>query len=266
MELQELVSRARILFSEAPKRLEVFKQVNGKRNGKEISRKTGKPYVATLQDLQKMRDMELIAPKIAKNGKPLKMDNSIVYEKAPLIRHIPITYFMDPTQISKETVKAKKLSVKNKVNIALSSIHIPAENEVLDICRSGEDQTHEFKAAGTEVQKLTKEIAAFANTKLGGLIFYGVEDDGTISGTDKRRQELDQPLQNSVRNAISPALIIDLQEKDVLGYKIIIIRIPPWNRKDVYHYEGRVYLRHGTNVFIAKPEESKKLHDGIPLT
>lgn len=53
---------------------------------------------------------------------------------------------------------------------------------------------------------------------------------------------------------------------DVLGYKIIIIRIPLWNRKDVYHYEGRVYLSHGTNVFIAKPEDSKKLHDGIPLT
>ena len=98
------------------------------------------------------------------------------------------------------------------------------------------------------------------------MIFYGVEDDGAIAGTDKRRQELDQPLQNSVRNAISPALIIDLQEKDVLGYKIILIRIPPWNKKDVYQYEGRVYLRHGTNVFFAKPEESKKLHDGIAIT
>lgn len=266
MDLQELVSRARILFSGAPKRLQVFKQVNGKRNGKEISRKTGRPYVATLQDLQKMRDMELIAPKLDKNDKPVKTDNSIVYEKVPLIRHIPMTYFSDPTQIAKETVKAKKVSAKSKGTSTLSNIHIPDESEILDVCRSGEDQIHEFKAAGTAVQKLTKEIAAFANTKQGGLIFYGVEDDGTISGTDKRRQELDQPLQNSVRNTISPALVIDLQEKDILGYKIILIRIPPWNRKDVYHYEGRVYLRHGTNVFVAKPEESKKLYKGIPLT
>lgn len=265
MNLQELVSRARILFSEAPKRLEVFKQVNGKRNGKEIAIKSGKPYVSTLQDLQKMRDLELIAPKLDKDSKPVKINNSIVYEKVPLIRHIPLTYFTDPTQISKQTVAAKKIGGKSKIG-NISSLHIPHEREILDICRGGEDQIHEFKASGTEVQKLTKEIAAFANTKQGGLIFYGVEDDGTIAGTDKRKQELDQPLQNSVRNTISPALIIDLQEKDVLGYKIILIRIPPWNKKDVFHYEGRVYLRHGTNVFFAKPEESKKLHDGVFVT
>jgi predicted HTH transcriptional regulator len=135
----------------------------------------------------------------------------------------------------------------------------------LDICRNGEDQIHEFKAAGTDVQKLTKECAALANTKLGGLIFYGVEDDGTIAGTDKRRQQLDQPIQNSIRNAISPALIIDLVEKEVLGHKIILLRIPAWNRKDVYQYMGKVLLRIGTNVFVAKPEQTKKLHKGIPI-
>lgn len=237
MDLQELVSRARILFSEAPKRLEVFKQVNGKRNGKEIAISAGKPYVSTLHDLQKMRDLELIAPRIDKDGEIHKVDSSIVYEKVPLIRHMPISYFNDPTQVSKETVKAKRLSGKTKIG-PISSLNIPDEREMLDICRAGEDQIHEFKAAGTEVQKLTKEIAAFANSRQGGLIFYGVENDGTIAGTDKHRQELDQSLQNSVHNAISPALIIDIQEKDVLGYKIILIRIPPWNKKDVYQYEG----------------------------
>jgi predicted HTH transcriptional regulator len=135
----------------------------------------------------------------------------------------------------------------------------------LDICRDGEDQIHEFKAAGIDVQKLTKEIAAFANTKFGGLIFYGVENDGIIAGTDKRRQELDQPLQNSIKNSISPSLTIDIAEKDVLGHKIAIIQVPAWNRKDVYQYEGRVYIRLGTNVFVAKPEQSRKLHDGVPI-
>jgi len=143
---------------------------------------------------------------------------------------------------------------------------IPSEDEILDICKKGEDQIHEFKAEGTEIQKLTKEIAAFANTRRGGLIFYGVEDDGTITGTDKRRQEVDQPLQNSIRNTISPSLMIDIIEKDVSEHRIILVRIPAWNRQDVFHYEGRVYLRHGTNGFVAKPEESKKLHKGIPIT
>jgi hypothetical protein len=264
VEIQELVARGRILFSGAPARLEVFKLVNGKRSAKEIARKLGRSNIAILNDLLKMKDMELIFPKMDKSGKVIKKADSIVYDKSPLIRHIPISYFEDSTRIAKETVKAQALGGKTKSR-KLPSLQMPSETEILDICRHGEDQIYEFKAAGTDTQKLTKEVAAFANTKLGGLIFYGVEDDGTIAGTDKRRQDLDQPLQNSIRNAISPSLTIDIAEKDILGHKIILIRIPAWNRKDVYHYEGRVYIRHGTNAFIAKPEQSKKLHKGTPV-
>jgi hypothetical protein len=264
VEIQELVARGRILFSGASARLEVFKLVNGKRSAKEIARKVGRSQNAILNDLLKMRDLELVFPKMDKNGKTTKKVNSIVYEKAPLIRHIPISYFDDSTKIAEQKVKAKILSGKTKSKKMLS-LQMPSETEILDICRHGEDQIHEFKAAGTDIQKLTKECAAFANTKLGGIIFYGVEDDGTIAGTDKRKQKLDQPLQNCIRNAILPSLIIDMAEKDVLGHKVILIRIPAWNRKDVYQYEGRVYIRLGTNAFIAKPEQTKKLHKGIPI-
>ena len=193
-----------------------------------------------------------------------KKDNSIVFEKTPLIRHIPLSYFTDYTKVAKQSVKAKASGGKTK-SISLSSLHIPSPNEILDVCRHGEDQIYEFKAAGTDIQKLTKECAAFSNTKLGGIIFYGVEDDGAIGGTDKRKQELDQSLQNSIRNSISPSLIIDIIERNILGHKIILIRIPPWNRKDVYQYSGRVYIRIGTNAFIAKPEQTKKLHNGKPI-
>jgi len=264
MEIQELISRGRLLFSGAPKRLEVFKLVNGKRCAKEISRKCGKPYVPTLNDLLKMKDLELIAPRKDENGKTIKKDNSVVYEKVPLIRHISISYFSDSTKVVKETVESKKLTGKTKMK-SISSLHIPTENEILDICKNGEDQIYEFKAAGTDIRKITKEVAAFANTKLGGLIFYGIEDDGTIVGTDKRRQELDQSIQNSIKNTISPPLIVDIKERDILGHKIIMIRVPAWNRKDVYHYEGRVHIRKGTNVFVATPDESRKLHKGISI-
>jgi hypothetical protein len=264
MEIQELVSRGRILFSGAPARLEIFKLVNGKRSAKEISQKSGRSNVAILNDLLKMKDLELISPKLDQNRKTIKKNGSIIYEKAPLIRHLSISYFADNTRIVKETVKAKAIEGKTKIRV-IPSLHLPSETEILDVCRRGEDQIYEFKAAGTDVQKLTKEVAAFANTKSGGLIFYGVEDDGTIAGTDKRLQELDQPLQNSVRNAISPSLTVDIAEKDVLGHRIILIRVPAWNRKDVYHYEGRVYIRIGTNAFIAKPEQSKQLHKGTPI-
>lgn len=130
------------------------------------------------------------------------------------------------------------------------------------MCRSGEDQTVEFKAAGTEVRKITKEIAAMLHTRLGGIILYGVDDDGTIHGSDMTRQRLDQPLQNSIKNSIAPAAVVGLKSVSVLGAEVVVVIVPPWNRRDVYQFDEKVYLRKGTNVFAAKPEELRKLHRG----
>ena len=141
---------------------------------------------------------------------------------------------------------------------------VPSENQILDICKHGEDQLYEFKACGVKIEKITKEIAAFLNTKNGGLIFYGIDDDGYILGSDMRRQKFDQAIQNSIRNTISPQPNIEVKEEDVLGHKVLIVVIPPWNRKDIYQYtkEGRVYIRKGTNKFVATPEELRKLGRG----
>lgn len=257
MELQELVARARIIFQGAPKRAQVFELVNGKRSAKEIARGSRKSLSAALQDLQKMRDMELVVSKKNDGGKLLKRDNSVVYEKHSLLKHLSKNYFEDPTQLPQP--KRNKVAKKRAL---ITSIKIPNEQEVLDICRSGEDQLYEFKSAGTDARTISKEIGAFANTKMGGIIFYGVQDDGSIENADVRRQVFDQRTQNSIRNTISPAISVKIVEKDVLGHKIFLILIPAWNRKNVYQYEQRVYLRHGTNVFAAKPEESRQLHNG----
>lgn len=263
MEIQELTSRGRFLFFGAPKRLEVFKFVNGKRGAKDIARKSGRTFVQTLQDLRKMRDLELIKPKLDKKGKVVKGQGSTVFEKIPLLRHVSIRYFQDPIKANKrlgKQVQAKQKRVKDR---QLQRISIPTEEQILDICRTGEDQLYEFKRAKTEIRKITKEICAFANTKLGGIIFYGIDDDGTVSGSDKHRQELDQSLQNSIKNSISPTLIVAIKERDLLGQKVLLIIVPPWNRRDIYYYEGRVVIRKGTNVFIATPEECRKLHNRL---
>ena len=257
MELQELVARARIIFQGAPKRAQVFELVNGKRSAKEIARRSRKSLSAALQDLQKMRDMELVIAKKDDGGILLKRDNSVVYEKHPLLKHLSKNYFEDPTQLPQP-----KKSKSFKKRALITSLKIPNEQEILDICRNEEDQLYEFKSAGTDARTISKEVGAFANTKMGGIIFYGVQDDGSIENADVKRQVFDQKIQNSIRNTISPAISIKIVEKDVLGHKIFLIIVPAWNRKNVYQYEGRVYLRHGTNVFAAKPEESRQLHNG----
>lgn len=261
MELQELISRGRFIFRGAPKRLEVFKLINGRKSSKDIAIKTGRSLSSTLHDLQRLRDMVLVKPKLDQENQLLKKDRSTIYEKIPELRHIPLTYFSDPIKAAKK-LKTKRQKKKTKQKL-LTGITIPNEKQILDICKGGEDQLYEFKKAGIETRRLTKEIAAFANTKKGGIIFYGIDDDGIVSGSDLHRQELDQSLQNSVRNSISPSLTITIKDKDLLGQRVLLIFIPPWNKKDIYYYEGRAYIRKGTNVFVATPEESKRLHKGI---
>lgn len=262
MELQELIARARFTFNNAPNRLEIFKQINGKRSAKEISKNVRRSLNSTLNDLKKLIDLELITQKRDGNSKIIKKNNAIVYDKVPLARQIPTSYYQNIKRTRKR-IKSQLKEIKSKTNqTVLKSVHLPNENEILDICKDGETQVYEFKTQGTDTNKITKEVAALANSKTGGIIFYGIEDDGTIVGTDKTNQQLDQSIQNSIKHNISPPVVVSINKKVVLGQEIILISVPPWNHKDVYHYDGKVYIRKGTNCLGVTSSESRKLHDG----
>lgn len=182
-------------------------------------------------------------------------------KKNSLIKHVPDSYFSnvaDTTKFIKE--KVSKISrIKN-----ISPLHLPNESEILDICKKGEDQLYEFKSPGIKMEDLSEEIAAFLHTKNGGIIFYGIDDNGTILGSDIKRQDFDQRIHNSIRNTINPPPNADIKDKDVMGAKIILILIPPWDRKNLYQFtkKGRYLIRKGTNKFAVSPEELKKLSKG----
>src|SRR5207249_3004998 len=129
--------------------------------------------------------------------------------------------FRGPSRLTATPARIKSVSAKVPLRRP-RPLKVPSEKELLDICNNGEDQLYEFKGAGTLIQRVTKEIAAMLNTRQGGMIFYGVEDDGTIQGTDTTRQRFDQPLQNSVKNTISPAATVKLHAVSVIGTEILV--------------------------------------------
>lgn len=258
MDLQELISRGRFVFSGAPERLWLYKLVDGRKTAANLAKLTKRHVNNVHRDLRKLADVGLIEEK-KKNGETVTKDGFTLYERAPLARAVPISYFSGPVRLRKPQ-PSRVVIGKGKKRI--QPLSVPTETEILDICNKGEDQIYEFKAAGTDIRKITKEIAAMLNTRQGGIIFYGVEDDGTIQGSDVKRQKFDQPLQNSVKNSISPAAVVTLKSVSVMGSEVLIIIVPPWNRRDVYQFDEKVLLRKGTNVFAAKPEELKRLHRG----
>jgi hypothetical protein len=263
--LQELILRGRFVMADAPERLAVFEHVNGKRNTEELARLLKRHINSVRRDLNKLSDVELIQPRMDK-GEPIRKNGFPIYEKVPLARTIPLRYFTTPTRSPASAGKnmllangtIKRVDKTNKYKPS----PLPTEQEILDFAREGENQVHEFKGQGTDVRKITREIAAMLNTRQGGAIFYGIDDDGNIEGSDVLQQRLDQPLQNSIRNSISPPATIRLHTVQVMGSNIIVIIIPPWNKKEVYQFDGRILIRKGTNVFVAKPEEVRKLHSG----
>jgi predicted HTH transcriptional regulator len=262
MDLQELITRGRFVFSKAPERLAVFGLVNGKRTAAEIARTLRRHVNNIHRDLKRLVDAELIRPRSGKDGELVKVEGFTIYEKSPLARAVPIAYFRGPVSRLKEEQPRGVSSPPNSGRKRPKGVPVPTETELLDICREGEDQVYEFKAAGTEARKITREIAAMLNTKQGGIVLYGVDDDGTIQGSDVRRQALDQPLQNSIKNSISPAATVGLKSVSVLGNEVLVVIVAPWNRRDVYQFDEKVLIRKGTNVFAAKPEELRKLHKG----
>lgn len=261
LNLQELLIRGRFIFSDAPGRMEVFEHVNGRRNTQEIATELKRHVNNIRRDLNIIRDSGLIQP-LLNEGKEVSRDGFPVYEKVPLARTIPIKYFKEPIKISRPDAEVLAIKAGKAETTSPKQLSVPTETDVLDIARNGEDQTHEFKSAGTDASKLAKEIGAMLNTRQGGMIFYGIDDDGTIVGSDVTRQELDQPLQNAIKTSISPAAVVDLQTVDVLGTPVLVIIVPPWDKKNVYQHNERILLRKGTNAMGARPEEVKSLHGG----
>jgi hypothetical protein len=247
-------------MAEAPSRLKVFQAVDGRSTAADIAAATGRHVNNVRRDLTLLRDAGLIQPRIvADTAKPVTREGFPVYEQVPLARAISTKYFQ-PTAKRPESAELSAREPRRKTKSV--ELTPPTENELLEIVRHGEDQLHEFKGPGTDVSKIAREVGAMLNTSKGGMILYGVDDDGTIVGSDKSRQDFDQPLQNSVKNTIAPAAVVGLHSVSAMGSAVLVVIVPPWNRSDIYQHADKILIRKGTNVFAARPEEVKRLHRG----
>ena len=140
-DLQEMILRARFILANAPRRLEVFRLVNARLSTKEISLKLGRKINNVGRDLQMMREYEIIKEKINKNGDILKKDGAIVYEKHPLLKYVPESYFKDVS----DTTKLRKTPLhKKESGITTDFPTLPSPSDILQIAKEGETHIYEF--------------------------------------------------------------------------------------------------------------------------
>lgn len=135
-----------------------------------------------------------------------------------------------------------------------------------------ESRNLEFKSLLPNFHSLIKTCVAFANG-LGGKIVIGVDDKTreVIGVNDATRNRMYDEFPNSLYDATSPSLLVEIYEKNFDDLSVIIVDVPFSIKKPVFiKSEGLpkgVYLRAGSNTRRASAEyieelmrENKRLH------
>ncbi|MCL4539140.1 MAG: ATP-binding protein [Bacteroidetes bacterium] len=142
--------------------------------------------------------------------------------------------------------------------------------ELKELISEGENFKIEFKRQFSSVEKIAKELIAFANTK-GGMILFGVDDDGTIYGVESEKSEIDLIYEAS-REYCEPPIepivqVIELNRKDVVVAIVEESRKKPHRLQDyksALSHDAKVYIRINDKSVIASREVVKILEGESP--
>jgi predicted HTH transcriptional regulator len=145
------------------------------------------------------------------------------------------------------------------------------------LIEEGESFTLEFKRRISSPEKIARTIISFANTK-GGIILFGVDDDGSVVGVESEKSELEL-IEIAGRDFIDPQIHPEIDIVPFSGRDVIVCHVPESSSKPHYFLgqhdqsngdETRVYIRVNDNTMMASREVVKILQnessDAPPLT
>ena len=118
--------------------------------------------------------------------------------------------------------------------------------QIKDIILRGENQEIEFKESFHSTQTISKIICALANT-LGGVLFFGVDDKGSIIGIKENPDKLQQKIANS-NQAVSPIPLISVEIHEIDQKNIIAIVIQRAPDGTYYTFQGAIYVKIGSTI------------------
>lgn len=124
----------------------------------------------------------------------------------------------------------------------------------------GESLFVEFKQELPNIDALTAEICAFANTE-GGIIVLGVMDNGEIKGLNSNQtKQLEEQIMNIARQNIIPEISLSFCIHEINKKKIIGIEIPKSLSRPHQTNKGIFYIRVGTTKRKASKEELGRIY------
>lgn len=125
----------------------------------------------------------------------------------------------------------------------------------------GENESCEFKESlPPRNESFAKEVCAFANSKNGGLILFGISDNGDIMGIDNSESDkLELKITDIIRNNCTPAPLFKFHKFGISNDKIIlVVQILALELKPCMTLE-KVFIRVGSTSRCATSQEIRKL-------
>lgn len=137
--------------------------------------------------------------------------------------------------------------------IIISSI---SAADLRNLIQTGEGRYLEFKKKTPSVEKIAREISAFANSK-GGTILIGVDDHKNITGITAYFEE-EYVLHKAAYNCCVPAVPIQIELVHSGNQDVMVVRVPEADKKPVYNKSEKkrlVYVRRNDESVLASDEQ-----------
>jgi Predicted transcriptional regulator containing an HTH domain and an uncharacterized domain shared with the mammalian protein Schlafen len=126
--------------------------------------------------------------------------------------------------------------------------------ELKNLIAEGESFTIEFKRQFSSAEKIAKELIAFANTK-GGMILFGVDDDGTIVGVESEKSETDLIFE-AAKNYCEPEIVPIVQVIELNGKDVVVAIVEESVRKPHRLQDYKNKIDRGAKVYIRINDKS----------
>ena len=142
--------------------------------------------------------------------------------------------------------------------------HRISRTELVRVIRGGEDTYLELKVRFSNVEKLTAEIIALANTD-GGAIVFGVDDQLRIEGVDDP-ESVEEQLRDICARQIQPPVMPWINKVAFdNGRRIVVLELTP-ARRPHRTLDDRFYVREGAIKREATREELSRIYGETHLT
>ncbi len=147
-------------------------------------------------------------------------------------------------------------------------VDVPAQGttraDLIRLLRGGEDTYLELKVRFSNVEKLTAEIIALANTA-GGAMIFGVNDQLRIEGVDDPENVVEE-LRGICSQQIQPPVFPYIRKVAFdSGRRIVVLEVDTENRPH-RTLDDRFYIREGSHKREATREELSRLYQENHLT